>query len=391
MATHATGADRLVICFSDIEIGSGGVLDDFPHTEWLGQLLLAYNRPPFADLAVDVVFNGDTLDLLKTPVDGEYPVVVDAQTALAKIDRILEAHPDFPVSIRRFLEHPGAPRCLHFIVGNHDYELVFPEVQERLRQAIGHEAVTFPGFSVDFGDLHVEHGSQDDTMFAVDPERPLIEHEGRAVLRQPWGAQAVIEVALPMHHLMYDLDRLKPRGRALELMPDVRDWIVGKFWDYYTGDWIRGLVGGKPTQPVSWQMVREVAWRFRTSDPNVVTGQTHRQLVRDGAYKCVVTGHLHSTEWWTWADRKWLQTGCFRDEYTIDETGTVVARIPKTYAEVYLRDNHVVRSHLVEVDGPAPPPGHAPASVFDILPRVRPLMEPRPPESRPPEVEDPKP
>ena len=375
MALHPNGSDRLVVCFSDIEMGAGGVLDDFPHSEWLGRLMGAYNRPPFDELAVDIVFNGDTLDLLKTSVDGVYPVVVDAKTAVAKLDRVLAAHPAFPEACRAFLEHGKASRRIHFIIGNHDYELVFPEVQTRLREAIGHEAVTFPGFEIDFGDLHVEHGSQDDTMFAVDPERPLIEHEGRAVLRQPWGAQAIIEVALPMHDKMYDLDRLKPRGRAMELLPDVRDLIVGQFWNYYTGDWLRGLVGGVPTQPVTWQMLREVAWRFRTSDPNVVTGKSYRDRVIHGSYRCVVTGHLHDSQWWSWADRKVLQTGCFRDEFTVDETGTVIARIPKTYAEVYLRDNRVVRSHLVEVDGPVPPPGHAPASVFDVLPRLRSLIE----------------
>lgn len=375
MSAHPTGSDRLVVSFSDIEIGAGGLLDDFPHTEWLGRLMLAYNAPPFDDLAVDIVFNGDTLDLLKTSVEGVYPVVVDARTAVAKLERVLTAHPDFPASCRAFLAHAKAPRRIHFIVGNHDYELVFPEVQDRLREAIDHDAVTFPGFELDFGDLHIEHGSQDDTMFAVDPEHPLIQHEGRAVLRQPWGAQAVIEVALPMHHLMYDLDRLKPRGRAMELLPDVRDLIVGEFWNYYTGDWLRGLVGGLPTQPVTWQMLREVAWRFRTSDPNVVTGRSYRKLVTDGPYRCVVSGHLHDAQWWSWADRKVLQTGCFRDEFTIDGTGTVVARIPKTYAEIYLRDNRVVRSHLVEVDGPVPPSGQAPASVFDILPRLRSLIE----------------
>lgn len=375
MTLHPTGSDRLVVCFSDIEIGAGGVLDDFPHTEWLGELMLAYNRPPFDDLAVDLVFNGDTLDLLKTSIDGKYPVVVDAETALAKLDRVLQAHPDFPRSCRRFLEHSRAPRTIHFVIGNHDYELVFDEVQERLRDAIGHEAVTFPGFELNFGDLHVEHGSQDDSMFAVDPERPLIEHEGRQVLCQPWGAQAIIEVALPQHELMYDLDRLKPRNRAMELLPDVRDLILGAFWNYYTGDWLRGLIGGQPTQPVTWQMLREVAWRFRTADPNLVTGRSYRKLVTEGPARCVVTGHLHDAHWWSWADRKVLQTGCFRDEFTIDETGTVVARIPKTYAEVYLRDNRVVRSHLVEVDGPIPPVGQAPASVFDILPRLRPVLE----------------
>ena len=32
-------ADRLLVILSDIEMGAGGWIDDFPHSEWLGQLI----------------------------------------------------------------------------------------------------------------------------------------------------------------------------------------------------------------------------------------------------------------------------------------------------------------------------------------------------------------
>ncbi|NCG22191.1 MAG: hypothetical protein GWP91_24510 [Rhodobacterales bacterium] len=372
---NSNSPDRLVICLSDIEMGPGGLLDDFPHSAWLAELICAYNRPPFADLPVDLVFNGDTLDLLKTSIGGAHPLKVDAKIALAKLERVLAAHPAFPAGCRKFLSHQGAPRRIHFIVGNHDYELLFPEVQKRLREAIGHDHVIFPGFEVDFGDLHVEHGSQNDPMFQVDPKNVFVDHDGTAILAQSWGAQAVIDVALPMQHLFYDLDRLKPRRRALDLLPDVKNLIVGAYWGYYTGDWLRGLVGGQQMSAVSWQMLREVGWRFQSNNPNVKQGNAYREMITSGRYRCVVTGHVHQTEWWSWADRKVLHTGCMRDEYAIDANGLVSGRIPKTYAEVYLCGDRVVRSHLVEVDGPAPPEGHAPASVFDVLPRIRPILE----------------
>lgn len=372
---HPTGADRLVVCLSDIEIGAGGVLDDFPDSTWLSELMAAYCRPPFADLAVDLVFNGDTLDLLKTPVDDAFPVAVDVGVALARLERVLAAHPDFPLGCRRFLAHAGAPRRIWFVVGNHDLELVFREVQDRLRAAIDHDGVHFPGFSVDFGDLHVEHGSQLDPVFAVDADRPLIVYDGRPVLAQPWGAQAIVEVALPLHHLFYDLDRVKPRRRALELLPDVQQFVVGRFWNYYTNDWLRGLVAGAPARRVTWAMLREVGSRFRTADPELDAGQGARELLTSGRYRCVVLGHLHGAEWWSYAGRKLLRTGCMRHEFEIDPTGAVIGQIPVTWAEVYLRGETVVRSHLVEADGPRAPDGHWPATVFDVLPRLRPILD----------------
>ncbi|RMD97288.1 MAG: hypothetical protein D6812_15545, partial [Deltaproteobacteria bacterium] len=48
------GSDRLLVVMSDIEMGSGGVTDDFPHSDFLAELILAYNDPPFDAIAVDL-------------------------------------------------------------------------------------------------------------------------------------------------------------------------------------------------------------------------------------------------------------------------------------------------------------------------------------------------
>ncbi len=128
---------------------------------------------------------------------------------------------------------------------------------------------------------------------------------------------------------------------------------------------------------VSWTMVKEVMYRFSTFDPDTAGGAAYHGLVqRDDRYRVVVVGHHHQPAWWTWGDRKLLQTGCFRNEYMLDRQGTIGAVLPKVYAEVYLERGRTVRSHLVEVDGPAPPPGHVPHSLLELRARVLPLLAP---------------
>jgi len=377
VAANPTIADRLVVVLSDIEMGAGGVLDDFPQSAFLGELILAYNRPPFRDLAVDLVFNGDTFDLLKTPLDGAYPRRVTEEIAVAKLHRVIEAHGDFFEALRQFLGHPEAERRVHFVVGNHDLELVFPQVRGVVAAQAGGQQVHFPGFAFDLGDLHVEHGAQVDPMFAVDTERPVMTHEGEQILALPWGSDALLEVAIPLQHVLYDLDRLKPRRQVFELLPEVRDFLMGKFWRYWTRDYWRELLSrNDPVKRVSWTLLKEVAYRFGTLDTSVAEGaEFRRMLTESDRYAVILLGHQHQPGWWSFGDRKLLHTGCFRDEFMMDAAGNVQRLIPKTYAEVYLRGDRVVRSHLVEVDGPIPPPGHAPRSVFDVLPRVRPLLE----------------
>jgi hypothetical protein len=386
MPSIPAGADRLVVVLSDIEMGAGGVLDDFPHSPWLAELLVSYNQGPHRGLPVDLVFNGDTLDLLKTslpqPGLGDvYPRHVTEAVALAKLDRILAAHPAFVQGVREFLTGGDAPRRAHFVVGNHDAELAFPAVQRALSRAIGVPGVWFPGFAVDIGDLHIEHGSQGDPLFQVDEHQPLTSWKGETLLDLPWGAVSVIDVMLPLQAQLYALDRVKPRPLVFQLLPEVKELLGNAFWRYWTRDYLVDFWNrSDPMRKVSWSMLKEVMYRFTTFDPDISASAHYQRLVSDqDRHRVVVIGHLHNAAWWSWADRKVLQAGCLRDEYVIDRQGNVRAQLPKVYVEVYMRDGRAVRSHLVETDGPGPIPGHVPASILELRERVAPLLASLPP------------
>ena len=369
-------ADHLVVVLSDIEMGAGGVLDDCPRSDFLAEIVLSYCAEAFDGVAIDMVFNGDTFDLLKTSVEGVYPRRITAKVAEAKMERIIAAHPCFFEAVRRFLAYPGL-RGVHFVVGNHDLELLFPSVQRRVAREVGALGVNFPGFRMRIGDVEIEHGMQGDPLFAVDPDRLFVTHESEVVLVQPWGATAIIDVALPLQSVLYDLDRLKPRDRVLDLLPEVRELLVNTFWRYWTRDWWVGYWTDDPTRRITWTMLKEVVDRFRSLSADVTVAQTeYRERVCQGdGPRVLVLGHLHQAAWWSRGDRKVLTTGCIRDEFMVDEQGAVVGHLPKTYAEVYLRAGRAVRSELVEVRGPPVPEGHVLAHVRDILPRINPLLE----------------
>ncbi len=379
MPTPPHNVDRLVVILSDIEMGAGGVLDDFPHPDFLAALIGSYTAPPYEDIAVDLVLNGDTFDLLKTSLDGQYPRRVTESVALAKLERVVAAHRSFFVALRDFLSHSGAPRRVHFIIGNHDLELVFAAVQLRIRREIGREQVYFPGLSMRIGELYIEHGMQADPMFTVDPARLFHTHNGEVVLALPWGSMAIIDVALPLQPLLYDLDRLKPRDRVLSLLPEVQELLVGAYWTYWTHDWWRDFFSSKsPSQHISWTMLKEVAYRFRTRSATLTHSDHYRRMATESEeVKVVMIGHLHQPSWWSWCDRKLLQTGCLRDEFLVNPDGSVCPdALLKVYAHAWLRGDRVVKAELVEVEGPPPPQGHIIGHVQAVLPRIQPLLKP---------------
>lgn len=366
MQQRPAGADRLVACFSDIEIGAGGLTDDCPHSDWFDTLLAAYDP---LDVPVDLVLNGDTFDFLKTPVDGTWPRHVNAEVAMRKLDRVAAAHPAFFGGLRRFLSRPN--RTVTFTVGNHDAEILFPVVQQALMERVD-APLSFPGFSVDIGDAHFEHGAQADDMFRMNEDDPFVEFRGERLLRLPWGTVCLLDVAMPIHHLVYDVDRVKPHKRVFELLPDLRNLILQAYWNYWTGEYAREVWAGfDPMRTLSWTLLKEVVYRLRTGDPDIAPSPRHLDLLEgDEGYRVVCVGHLHEAALVTKCDRRLITTGCLRNEYAMSATGKILGSLPKVWAHLWQREGRTLTAGLQEAYGPPPPEGHAPAHIRDILPRI---------------------
>jgi len=378
-ARHSGAPDRLVVCFSDVEMGAGGPYDDFPHSAWLGDILRAYTASRYDGLAIDFVFNGDTFDLLKTSHEGAWPHHVTSDIALAKMQRIADAHPAFFEALRAVLTARGRGANVHFVVGNHDPEILFPAVQDLLRARIGdRERVHFPGLSMQIGRLHIEHGSQLDPLFRLDESRPFLEHAGQTLLNLSWASVALLDVAIPLQPLLYHHDRLKPKALVLQLVPEVRELLTSAYWTYWTKDYWRDLFGAKnPVKTVSWTMLKELVRRVASFEVDVtMDDDLHERMVARDDIDVYMVGHQHEAGWWSYGLRKVLRTGALRDEYMISPRGDVQRPINKVYAEAYLCGDEIVRSQLVERVAPARPPGTMPESIFDCVPLIRERLSP---------------
>jgi UDP-2,3-diacylglucosamine pyrophosphatase LpxH len=369
--------DRLLVVISDIEMGTGGPEDDFVHSAFLGERLLRYNEGRYADLAVSLVFNGDTFDLLKTDHLGRFPRHIGRGIATAKMMRIADAHPAFFAAVRAFLEHARAERQVYFVVGNHDAELLFPEVQRFVAHRCGsNQQVLFPGLTLDIGRVRMEHGSQADPMFRLDPDQLFVPYNGEDVLNISWGSAALLDTVIPLKPLLYFHDRLKPKNQVFALLPDVKELLVGIMWKYWTRDYWQGWFSeNDPTRKLSWNIVKEVVSRLGSNDIEVVMDPVYRQeLQQSNRFRLRLVGHQHETGWWSFGDRKLLQTGCIRDEYMLGNQGKILRPIPKSLAEVYLTGDEPRISHLVEFEGPQVPAEYLPATIFEVVPKVRSLL-----------------
>lgn len=369
--------DRLVVVMSDIEMGAGGPIDDFPNSPWLADVLRRYLDPKYDDVHLDFVFNGDTFDTFKTSFRDAWPHHVTAEVAVGKMERVADAHPAFFAALREILERRGARASVQFVAGNHDLELLFPEVQEQVRSLLARdERVRFHGHGFEIGRAWFEHGSQLDPLFRVDPELPFLEHEGKPILNLAWASVALLDVAMPIQWLLHHHDRLKPKKLVLELVPEVRELLASRAWSYWTRDFWRDYFGAKnPVKRVNWTMFKEVVWRMAAREVDVsMDDDFERQMQEDESYDLRVVGHVHEPGWWSFGGKRVLRTGALRDEYTLDREGLVQTPVNKTWGEAWMAGDEVVRAYLVDEVGPPRPPGTMPLSIFDVLPNVRTLL-----------------
>ncbi|MCB9476342.1 MAG: metallophosphoesterase [Deltaproteobacteria bacterium] len=365
-----------IVVFSDIEMGGGGPADDFPHTPFLGELMTAYLDGPDADLPVDFVFNGDTFDFLKVSYQGAFPKHISAEVALGKVESVAAAHPKFFEAVRAVVEHPSGNKRVFFVVGNHDFELLFPEVQQRLREHCGgSEHVIFPGFDLMLGSVYLAHGCQVDPVYRMDVNRLFVEHNGEKILNIPWAAVTILDVAMPLQDLLYHHDRLRPKAKALELLPEFREVMSAKLWNYWQKVYWKDFRAKDPVHKISWSMVREAFRRSKTADADLeLADDWTDELLDHDEVQAIVVGHLHRNTWVEYEGKKVIQLGCFRDEYWIRDEGRVLEPRLKPYLEFDLRGGRLMHAKFLEVQGPARKPGTYPESIFDVVPKLREML-----------------
>ncbi len=208
---------------SDLHLANGhAILDGFGDRQQsaLEGLLSAAAEAGLAK-DVELIINGDCFDFLAVP-PYKTDEVIDSSTALKKLEKMIEAHKPFFTALKLFVEQSG--RHVTFISGNHDVELGFEEVRERIREAIGTQE------GIDFclsrsyrplPDVSIEHGHQHDFWNAA---HGLWNEKGEPVAIRPamlqltLGTQYFQQAAYPMSLAYPYFDHFEP---SMDLMRQI--------------------------------------------------------------------------------------------------------------------------------------------------------------------------
>lgn len=335
-----------VYIISDIEMGRGDVTDDFSGDDQVVSFIEALNIEATKQKTT-FVLNGDVFDFLKMQYKGDYPSHITQEISLWKLEEVLRVHPKVFTALKKFLEHKNAH--LFFVIGNHDFDLIWPALQERLKQTLQSEKIEF-GYHYKKDGMRAEHGHMHDMFFSHNQQEPIVEHNGQKILNLPWGADVTFEHLAPFKRRFPEEERHSPKPMATK-----------KFKKFAREAQIMsGAIAFK-------SLILDPLTRFRKPTGRVPHGKIFRHIMRHGfefiddrkfvkAYaqdvsqknpdeKLIIIGHAHVPADMIHRAHRIIATDTWRDERNLENHGHQKI---KTYAEILFKNGQVSSAELKE-------------------------------------------
>ncbi len=217
--------NRRFFVIGDIEMGKGDIMDDFHDDDalvrFIGHVGDVRVDESGSDEEVTLVLNGDVFDFLKMDYQGEYPRYITEEISLWKLDCILEAHPAVFEALKRFVGLKNTK--LVFVIGNHDADVVWPKIQEKLCKVLGShpEKIIFT-HAFEEEHFNVQHGNLIDPFFGFNHEKPIIEYKGRKILNLPFAAHLASQYLMGFKAKFAQQEVLYPQQEVFKQYPDYR-------------------------------------------------------------------------------------------------------------------------------------------------------------------------
>ena len=342
--------EKEIIVIGDIEMGAGNLTDDFISDQALSELIHSLKARPHP---VDLVLNGDTFDFLKCPSQLTphtlYPRHITKHISLAKLKLIYKAHTPVFQALKEFVAEPG--KTVYFTLGNHDPDIVYPEVQQEIQQLLGNsERVIFSGLHYQSHDVHVEHGHQYDFLSAVNFDKLFLKHKGESILNLSFVTFGLISAFMNYKEQYPFMERIFPRP---ELLTHHR--VIARKMNRHTiGYFLKSLVYypfrfySDPTYSFPSGLFRELYKRLRTLHWDVDNIASHVLRKRKLKNKIIVLGHIHEKRIVRGKNRIVIHPGSWRDEYDFQRKTRELIPRSKRYVQILVENGKSVH-HIIDL------------------------------------------
>ncbi len=303
--------NKTILVISDVHLGAGArilgrrnFLEDFHYDRELVEFIEYYSQGHYLDRQVELIINGDFLDLLAVPFvevfDDEF---WSEEAALLKLKMIIKAHPEVMSALKNFVSFPK--NTLVYIIGNHDAEMIFESLQayflecfpehdrSKVKVLLNHDEVYMPHRGI-----LIKHGHEYEMAHYYDPKKSIAENsEGRKFFIPPWGSYYVTKVINKFKEDREYINAVRPinkfiiNGLIYDSLYTFR-FILANFYYFIMvrfllifkqNNSIQEVINHVKSEMVLFQDYEALTEQFIRSDPTVhalIVGHTHDPIFR---------------------------------------------------------------------------------------------------------------
>ena len=334
--------EKEIISLGDIEMGAGNLTDDFISDKALAELISELSKRPHL---VDLIFNGDTFDFLKSPYfktnQLTYPRHITAEISLNKLNLIYHAHNKVFRAMKKFSQNKK--NKLIFNIGNHDPDLLYPQVQKRIKDILGNPKNVFFKKVYRYKNIHIEHGQQYDFLTKINYDKLFLSYKGDSILNLSFISFGLISRIMHMKEEHPFLERIFPRPDLLKLHRRVVKRLTRRTVTYFLKSVLYYPLRYyyDPTYTYPRELFRELYIRLKNIhwDVDKVIPTFKRKKKRSFKKdKIFVLGHVHDKHLEDKGGVVLIHPGAWRDEYDLDVNTRKLTPRPKRYVQILITD-----------------------------------------------------
>ena len=332
-------ARRIKLVVSDFHLGKGrflrdgtdNLLEDFTFGPKFVEFLRYYSSGEYENQHVELVINGDFLNLLQTDYLGAHSYLITEKMTAYVTRAIIAGHPEVFDALKNFLSMPH--HDMAYVIGNHDQALLFAEPRRILRDCIG-SSLRFYDTYYEFNGVMIEHGHMYESVNRCDLKNAIIEDPmyPEPVLNLPWASLYVASYFPKLKKERPYVDKIKPFTAYMRwvVLHDTMFAVRGGIYLVVCFLRMVFLQNKHPQLDFRLTLKRLQSITFYPSFVKVA----RRIFRRKPHLHTIIFGHTHVLRYKQWGgNREYFNTGTWNDFMSL-EMGSFGLQYALTYAFV---------------------------------------------------------
>ncbi|MBI2112803.1 metallophosphoesterase [Candidatus Woesearchaeota archaeon] len=327
-----------IIVVGDVELGAGNLTDDFIADKAFSEFINSLTKRKHP---ITLVCNGDTFDFLKCPFKDSqdqltYPRHITSEISINKLHLIAKAHERVFTAWKKFVKKKKNE--LYFIIGNHDHDIFFKEVQEEIKRLLENKKqVHFPGLRYNQHEVYIEHGHQYDFLNRINFRNIFLDYNQKKILNFPWASFGLMSSFMDLKEEHPFMERIVPR----QLMLSLHGMVLRKVNLLSLGYFLKSLLYhpfryySDPTYNLPTKLFGEFYNRLKSRHWDVDEMiDIFRKKKKHRKDRIFVLGHVHEVSIIRKRKKVILRPGTWRDEYLLNSKNRTLTPIEKYYVQI---------------------------------------------------------